>query len=56
MSYAQVKLTVLEALRASSLKYTTVIEGFFSDYFGTSRVASHIGPFPKLGYLVFGHP
>jgi hypothetical protein len=45
-SYAQAKITILETLEASSLEYTTVINGFFADYFVTSKIVSHMGSFP----------
>lgn len=45
-SYAQAKITILEALQATSLEYTTVINGFFADYFVTPKIPSHMGSFP----------
>lgn len=45
-SYAQAKITILEALQATSLEYTTVINGFFTDYFVTPKIPSYMGSFP----------
>jgi hypothetical protein len=42
------KLAVLSALSTTSLTNTTVINGFFMDYFGIPHVKSYLGPFPLV--------
>ncbi|KAH7072157.1 hypothetical protein BKA63DRAFT_63759 [Paraphoma chrysanthemicola] len=45
---AGLKLTILSALSKTSLQYTSVINGFFLDYFGIPHIKTYLGPFPLV--------
>ncbi|KAH7084445.1 hypothetical protein FB567DRAFT_593917 [Paraphoma chrysanthemicola] len=45
---ANIKLTLLSALSKTSLQYTSVINGFFLDYFGIPHTKTYLGAFPLV--------
>ncbi|OAL49202.1 NAD(P)-binding protein [Pyrenochaeta sp. DS3sAY3a] len=48
----QSKVTVLKLLETTTLEYTTVINGFFLDYYTVPKIPSHMGIFPVVVDMV----
>jgi len=49
---SEAKVAALKALEATTLEYTAVINGFFTDYYVTPKVPSRMGPFPGIVDMV----
>lgn len=49
---AGTKVAALQALEATTLEYTAVINGFFTDYYVTPKIPSRMGPFPGFVDIV----
>lgn len=45
---AQAKVTALKVLETTTLEYTSVINGFFLDYYTVPKIPSHMGTFPVV--------
>ncbi|KAF2846929.1 NAD(P)-binding protein [Plenodomus tracheiphilus IPT5] len=43
-----VKHSTLRALAFSNLEYTSILNGFFLDYYGTPNIETHLPPFPFI--------
>jgi hypothetical protein len=46
--FAKVKLDIIAALEATPLEYTSVLHGYFLDYFVAPKVKSYIAPMPPV--------